>query len=630
MHALPLPSPSEVVFQPQRRKMLLDQMRRIGNAMQDKKWRKAIVKLEKAHKPVKIKKKKKKSKKSRKSKSPDVVVAASSATGPEVNTRSADGPPSNAKTRTEPTTPKTAETGSSTDADPLLGPPDTNQLVLPPISASDESQKFSEMPSRKDEKEATSIKRAKSANETGLSIRRRISRHRPEMDVDSFLMESEAGGMGAEVDDDEGNYEDWMQSQIRIGTTFSATKKMNVDSENELDLKHFGLGSDEINMLNTYLAENTHVQTLCLRDNRISYRCAEKLSEMIMKNKHITELDLSDNSIRSGMDQLAEAMRRNGTIQTLSLKGNKINKHLVPFCGALETNRMLKRLDLSDNDLDDEHGALLGMALQKNRGLEELKLDWNRLAVISGDALGQMLKWHKSLKTLSLAFNNLGCEGIIALAEGVSMTDTLELLDLTRNRLSYEASMILAEHVRLNTSINHVVVNQNPLGVKGTHLMFIASEHRPGLDRMEVDRVQSPPHTQVLKESRHFFNMSELTAHYILDLSKRWDHSIAVALCQRVARGAGEFYRMCLNEEPILIESKNATIPLTGYLSFDFVTSSTLTASNNRHSAHKFEQSGVHYSLDLSAKDDRKVTAFEYSCSRARLPLHRSAGGYII
>ena len=82
---------------------------------------------------------------------------------------------------------------------------------------------------------------------------------------------------------------------------------------------------------------------------------------------------------------------------------------------------------------------------------------------------------------------------------------------------------------------------------------------------------------------------------------------------------------MYLNDEQILIESKNATIPLTGKLEFDFVTSSTLTASNNRHSAHKFEQSGVHYSLDLSAKDDREVTEFECTSSRARLPLHRNA-----
>ena len=596
-------SPSEIVFQPQRQKMLLDQLRRIAKAMKDKKWRKDIAKLEKAQSPVKKNKKKKKShKKSRKKskKKRSLIVASPSADGPA--TPLADGPPSNAKNRTE------SVRLNSAGAAPTAN----GNLVLPPINETDESKKFPEMPSHEEEiaaLKASSIGRAKSANATGMSIRRRIRRERPEADLDSFLMEGEAGGMGAEVDNDDGTYEDWMQSQIRIGTSFSGTKKSNADSESVLDLKHFGLGSDEINMLNTYLVENTHVQTLCLRDNRISYRCADKLSEMIMKNKNITELDLSDNAIRSGMGQLAEAMRTNGTIRTLSLKSNKINKHLAPFCGALETNRILRQLDLSDNELDDEQGALLGMALQKNRGLVELKLDWNRLGVISGDALGQMLKWHKSLTTLSLAFNNLGCEGVIALAEGVSQTETLKVLDLTRNRVSYEASMILAEHLRLNDSINHLILNQNPLGVKGTHLFFIASEHRPALERMEVDRVQSPPHTQVIKESRHYFKMTELTGHYILDLSKRWDHSIAVALCQRVARGAGQFFRMSLNDDQILLESKNATIPVIGFLCFDFLSSSTLALSNNRHSEHKFEQSGVHYSLDLSGKDDRQVTA---------------------
>ena len=136
------------------------------------------------------------------------------------------------------------------------------------------------------------------------------------------------------------------------------------------------------------------LRKLCASYTLISCSIAISLNRVdtrLLHLKHLTHLDLSNNSIKSLPDLMADA-----ALAELRLSGNKIEEFPDTLCvGRLAES--LRVLDLSRNQL-----KILPRRFPQLRGLVHLKLDCNQLQVLPR-TFGKM----SSLKYLSASSNKL-------------------------------------------------------------------------------------------------------------------------------------------------------------------------------------------------------------------------------
>lgn len=172
-----------------------------------------------------------------------------------------------------------------------------------------------------------------------------------------------------------------------------------------------------------------------------------RVDTRLLHLKHLTHLDLSNNTIKSLPDTMANAT----TLIELRLSGNKLEIFPDTFCtGLLAEN--LKLLDLSRNQL-----KRLPNRFSQMKGLVHLKLDCNQLQILPR-TFGKMssLKYFSassnklivlpasflrlSLQSLDLFGNPFHTSGLVRRCSELSLPTLMELAGRTikKHRLNYD------------------------------------------------------------------------------------------------------------------------------------------------------------------------------------------------
>ncbi|KAG1957950.1 leucine-rich repeat-containing protein 74A [Pimephales promelas] len=149
--------------------------------------------------------------------------------------------------------------------------------------------------------------------------------------------------------------------------------------QSEINMMHYGLGSQGTKALAVSLVTNISILKLNLRDNCMEGTGVAAIADMLKENCYITEIDLSENRIGEyGARALSSMLLENTTLFSLNLSGNHLDeraaRHLSP---ALIGNQKLQHLDLSHNRFADTAGEILGAAIAENAGMKSLNLAWN-------------------------------------------------------------------------------------------------------------------------------------------------------------------------------------------------------------------------------------------------------------
>jgi Ran GTPase-activating protein (RanGAP) involved in mRNA processing and transport len=224
---------------------------------------------------------------------------------------------------------------------------------------------------------------------------------------------------------------------------------------------HFNLHEDPslFPTVMQYLESNTNVTSLHLVDQTDD---AVAVSNVLRKNRSITNLVLNGGVSNKGCATLRQALNNNTTLRELGLCNVKVNsdglKELFNGCTAnssltsficselhigeqeyktfgeiLATNSSLKSLNIICNEERGGGGVrLLIEGLKTNTSLTELILRRNNVGDKEISTLGTILSSNQSLKYLNLSLNSLTDEGIQQLA--LSLTScSLERLDIEYN-----------------------------------------------------------------------------------------------------------------------------------------------------------------------------------------------------
>lgn len=227
------------------------------------------------------------------------------------------------------------------------------------------------------------------------------------------------------------------------------------------------LDTEHIHTLSAVLAATDSVMSLDLRHNRVLPAGLQLLAEMLMDNRSIASLDLSQNMLGAGdnTSEFVQADLSRDAPATIiqqpqiadsghSLQGNAVHinfdRHAVPshegleaLAHALRHNNTLVELNLANNFLGrlerssprgatvqgpySHNGvAVLLKCLRVNTGLVRLDLGDNPCAPMLGKEIGLLLRSNHTLGYLRLARMQLiGAQSMGPLAEGLAANMSL-------------------------------------------------------------------------------------------------------------------------------------------------------------------------------------------------------------
>jgi NLR family CARD domain-containing protein 3 len=179
-----------------------------------------------------------------------------------------------------------------------------------------------------------------------------------------------------------------------------------------LNLQAMRLGINSVIALSNGI-EGKNIDKLNLADNSISDYCMHAIKNIIKNSPHLKSLNLASNMISGeGLELFLDDLIENKEIKNLDLGvvEGSMRKNSLGIQGAvcisalLIKNKALQSLSISDNDLGPDGGECVGIALSQNDTLQVLKVAENDL---KSEGAIPIIKSANYLTQLSLAKNFL-------------------------------------------------------------------------------------------------------------------------------------------------------------------------------------------------------------------------------
>ena len=206
------------------------------------------------------------------------------------------------------------------------------------------------------------------------------------------------------------------------------------------------------------LAENTKVDVLIMRENRLKWVNYQNFWNLLMPNKTLKKINLNKTDLT---DRVLEKISKYVERPDIQLSDLDLSKNLITDAGlkylapALLLNKSIKFLKLSQNELRDESMGDLGEVLCTNTEIMELSLGGNTITNEGIIQFSKFLPLNTTLHHLDLSRNSFTDNGFETFAELLGKNKGLKFLDISRNKdLTDDGSLItLTEALEKNRSL---------------------------------------------------------------------------------------------------------------------------------------------------------------------------------
>jgi Ran GTPase-activating protein (RanGAP) involved in mRNA processing and transport len=210
-----------------------------------------------------------------------------------------------------------------------------------------------------------------------------------------------------------------------------------------LDLSFNKMDDSSASIMKYISSKDCTLRTLKLNGSDVDdYECCN-LCDAMIENFSIETLCLSRNLL--GSDEHKRTLKPN-----LVLAGDGIAK-------MLNKNKKLTSLDLSWNSLRMSGAVAIGRALKKNKMLKSLFLQFNSFGDLGAQAVGYALKYNKSLQELDLSNNSIVPRSACVLANALSHNSTLVFLNISDNILGRVGSQAVVAAIQRTQDLNRVI-----------------------------------------------------------------------------------------------------------------------------------------------------------------------------
>jgi len=200
------------------------------------------------------------------------------------------------------------------------------------------------------------------------------------------------------------------------------------------ELAHSQLTPDDVELIAVLVASNPNVESLDLTGNGFGTAGAVALGRLVSLNRSLVALQLGQNNLRAGVEQLGLVLAENATLHHLDVSANAVN---AAACSSL------------------------GTSLATNSALLSLDLSWNPFGVKGGEAAAALLEANGTLKSLNLAGCAIRADGTVAVAAAMEVNATLRHLDLKETFISTDGARALAGMLQRNATLTSLHLGSN-------------------------------------------------------------------------------------------------------------------------------------------------------------------------
>lgn len=313
---------------------------------------------------------------------------------------------------------------------------------------------------------------------------------------------------------------------------------------NALDLNGAGVGDAIVQALTAVITSLDGLDTLLLKDNRLTDRSLTPLCNIACKLPWLTALDLSEND----MDESAKALRTYLAQQTCRLqklclsKADVDDQECAEFMDAVRSNKSLTALCLSHNLIGDAEifntvnpdlitgGEAIGAMLRDNYKLTDLDLSWNKIRKDSARELGNALGVNSTLTKLNLAHNGFADEPTQYLGLALGENVALAQLDLSFNAVTPTAAMVLASAFHSNHTLTELNLSGNPVGKRGGEALVTAVRRFQLPDRLLMINLTNADLEFEGGTQNQVFNPTTPNGEYVLDMTTPYGQMVAKEL----------------------------------------------------------------------------------------------------
>lgn len=255
-----------------------------------------------------------------------------------------------------------------------------------------------------------------------------------------------------------------------------------------INLAHMGIGNQMAIILADSLQDLPYLQVLNLRDNNLEDSGLSALLRSIKNHQTIEILDISQNIIDAeAADALADLVGNpECRLAVLRLSDANIDdSECARFVHVLMHNRHLKELDLSNNLLgkdenlnvvqpDFETGgeSLAELIRADCCPIQTLHLHWNMIRLEGAEVLCDSFRYNRHLLHVDLSYNALGRNAAGVLGVALSENKTIESINLANNGIDAIGTFTLLVGLRENQSVRRLVIDGNPIGEQGARMLM--------------------------------------------------------------------------------------------------------------------------------------------------------------
>jgi len=293
-----------------------------------------------------------------------------------------------------------------------------------------------------------------------------------------------------------------------IETAPSIEKKRSYSSPPFPSISHENLGKETERKIKFWKCIASQSRNVKLGKSRIEDSEVKRLVDILMENKDLRELDVSENDISDASAQMLTDLFKIKKVETIDLSDNQLGDQA--FISLGESIQSVKNLDLSRNGKVQLSGlqSLFKSLSNGNNSLENLTLNSLGIDQQAAEYLCEALKNCKKIQSLSLSFNNLGPGGIKSLTSGLEVCNITNL-DLSFNNIQDEGVQHLSTVLK-TCSLYSINLSTNSIGELGITSLGESLQRNKNLT--ELDLSFNPLGNSGVQSFVKFFASSSLSS----------------------------------------------------------------------------------------------------------------------
>ena len=254
------------------------------------------------------------------------------------------------------------------------------------------------------------------------------------------------------------------------------------------------------------LEHTRSLKVLNISNNNIPQSAATAISSIITLNTSLTEFYIAGNNLKSSMIVILECLSRISSLKILDLSNNHIPvKAGKALASVVIHNKKLEELHLSNNNLG-EGMLVITKALQQITSLRAISIGNTNISKKASDEIPLVVKSNKYLEKFGLYNNDLKWSAI-SILQSLSTISTLKFLNINNTQITHEAGEVLASVVTHNTELEKLHLNNNNLGeemlVVTKALQQITSLTSINLGNTNISKEASDEIPLVVKSNKH-------------------------------------------------------------------------------------------------------------------------------